>query len=126
MAGEPTLAYRDPVGQFPDPDGLAKEYDRRWLAAASPVIPPIGAARNSDSGLVVLVQSDYDLVVEPTRQLGQQFMRNSFWMLIVILTGGLSMMYIVSGTFRELGARLKGSDASLERPRISVLDAADA
>jgi serine/threonine protein kinase/class 3 adenylate cyclase len=126
MAGEPTLAYRDPVGQFPDPDGLAKEYDRRWLAAASPVIPPIGAARNSDSGLVVLVQSDYDLVVEPTRQLGQQFMRNSFWMLIVILTGGLSMMYIVSGTFRELGARLKGSDASLESPRISVLDAADA
>jgi hypothetical protein len=85
---------------------MARAYDRRWLAAAAPVLPPIGAGEHSQSGLVVLVQSDYQSVVHPARQLGRQFVWNSFWMLIVMITVSLSLWYIVLRIFREPRAGL--------------------
>jgi eukaryotic-like serine/threonine-protein kinase len=106
LTGEGDPDYRDPLGQFQDEDGLAKKFDRRWLAASSHVLPPIGAGEHSESGLVVLVQSDYQSVVRPARELGQQFIRNSFWMFIVMLTVSLSLWYIVVRMFREPRAGL--------------------
>jgi hypothetical protein len=106
LEGKGEAAYRDPLGSYADQGGLAKAYDRRWLAAASPVLPPIGAGENSESGLVVLVQSDYQSVVQPARQLGQQFMRNSFWMFVVMVTVSLALWYIVVRLFREPRAGL--------------------
>jgi serine/threonine protein kinase len=106
IRGKRETNYRDPVGKFDDGEGLAKRYDRRWLAAAAPVLPPIEAGENSASGLVVLVQSDYQTVVRPARQLGQQFIRNSFWMFVVMLTVSLSLWYIVVRMFREPRAGL--------------------
>jgi hypothetical protein len=106
LRGEATLDYRDPLSKFSRAGELAEEYSGRLLAASFPVRPPIGAAQDTDSGLVVLVQSDYDSVIEPTRQLGQQFMRSNFWMLVVIATGSFSMLYLVNGTLRDLGPRL--------------------
>src|SRR5205085_1799913 len=67
------VAYHDPLGNFNDRDGLAKVYQRRWLAAAAPVLPPIGADEHSESGLMVVMQSDYYVVVQPARELGGQF-----------------------------------------------------
>jgi eukaryotic-like serine/threonine-protein kinase len=104
IRGEPQAHYRDPVGKFDD--ALAKDYDRRWLAASAHVLPPVGAAEHSESGLVVMVQSDYQSVVRPARQLGQQFIRNSFWMFVVMLTVSLSLWYIVVRMFREPTAGL--------------------
>lgn len=96
--------YLDPVGQFKDP--LFADYARRWLAAAAPVLPPVGAGEKSESGLVVLVQSDYQSVVRPARDLGQQFMWNSFWMLVVMVTVSFALWSIVVRIFREPSARL--------------------
>ena len=93
------------------------DYDRRWLAAAAPVLPPIGAAKDSESGLVVLVQSDYQSVVRPARQLGEQFIRNSFWMFVVMVTVSLSLWYIVVRMFRE-------PRAGLTRPATPIPDLA--
>jgi serine/threonine protein kinase len=106
LNGEPETDYRDPIGRFPDPGGLAERYDRRWLAASAPVLPPITAGEHSESGLVVLVQSDYQAVVRPARQLGQQFIRNSFWMFVVMMAVSLSLWYIVVRMFREPRAGL--------------------
>jgi eukaryotic-like serine/threonine-protein kinase len=92
--------YDDPLGQFRDPLGRAGEYARRWIAATSQVRSPAAAA-NAESGLVVLVQSDYDAVVRPARQLGNQFIRNSLWMLAVVITVSLALWYIVVRLFRE-------------------------
>jgi hypothetical protein len=89
--------YYDPLGKHP----AGKEFDRRWLAASSPVQPPVGAGAYSQSGLVVLVQSDYDSVVRPARQLGSQFIKNSLWMLAVVIVVSLSLWYIVVRLFRE-------------------------
>jgi eukaryotic-like serine/threonine-protein kinase len=106
LNGEGDTAYHDPLGRFRDEAGLAQAFDRRWLAASAPVLPPIGAAKHSESGLVVLVQSDYQSVVRPARQLGQQFIKNSFWMFVVMLTVSLSLWYIVVRMFREPRAGL--------------------
>jgi len=70
------------------------------------VLPPITAGEHSESGLVVLVQSDYQAVVRPARQLGQQFIRNSFWMFIVMMAVSLGLWYIVVRMFREPRAGL--------------------
>jgi serine/threonine protein kinase/class 3 adenylate cyclase len=117
LAGEAMLHYCDPLGKYPGDDGLAQEFKGRLLAASSPVLPPIGASRESDSGLVVLVQSDYDSVVAPTRQLGEQFARSSVWMLVVVTIAGFSMLYIVSGTLRELAPRLQADQDTRISPR---------
>jgi hypothetical protein len=98
--------YIDPLSQYDGPRDLAAKYQGKWLAAASPVLPPIGAGENSKSGLVVLVQSDYEEVVQPARHLGSQFMRNSFWMLVVMTAVSLGLWYIVVRTFREQSAAL--------------------
>ena len=90
-------AYTDPLGSHP----LGAKYNRRWLAAAAPVLPPIDAGEHSQSGLVVLVQSDYDRVVGPARELGNQFIRNSLWMLAVVIAVSLALWYIVVRLFRE-------------------------
>jgi len=55
----------------------------------------------------VLVQSDYRSVVRPARELGEQFVKNSFWMLIVMVTVLLALWYIVVRMFREQTAGLK-------------------
>jgi serine/threonine protein kinase len=108
--------YEDPLSKYPAATGadvnakiqaLASEYDRQWLAAAAPVLPPIGAGEHSQSGLIVLVQSDYQTAVQPARQLGKKFMRNSFWMLVVMAAVSLGLWYIVVRTFREPRAGLK-------------------
>lgn len=106
LAGEPEADYRDPVGRYADPNGLAGAYDRRWLAASARVLPPVSAGEHSQSGLVVLVQSDYQSVVRPARELGQQFVRNSFWMFVVMVTVSLGLWYVVVRIFREPRAGL--------------------
>jgi len=113
LRGQNLTNYHDPLGRFEDRDGLAQAYDKRWLVASAHVLPPVGAAEHSESGLVVLVQSDYQSVVRPARQLGQQFIRNSFWMFVVMMTAGASLWYIVVRMFRE-------PTAGLQRPATPV------
>jgi hypothetical protein len=104
--GEGDADYQDPLSRYEDKDGLTRDYDRRWLAASAPVLPPIGAAKDAKSDLVVLVQADYQSVVRPARQLGEQFIRNSFWMFVVMFTVSLSLWYIAVRMFREPRAGL--------------------
>lgn len=106
LSGPGSLDYRDPLRTYTDSEKTAQEFAGRLLAVTSRVMPPIGASKDCDSGLVVLVQSDYDTVVAPTRELGQQFVKSGYWMFAVIATGAFSMLYIVTGTLRDLGARL--------------------
>jgi len=54
----------------------------------------------------VLMQSNYRDVVQPARALGQQFVKNSFWMLVVMVTVLLVLWYIVVRMFCEPRAGL--------------------
>jgi hypothetical protein len=98
--------YRDPLSNYEADDGVAKAYDKRWLAAASPVSLTDVTQANADSGIIVLVQSDYQRVVQPSRELGRQFMRNSFAMFVVMVAVSLALWYIVVRLFREPRAGL--------------------
>jgi len=102
--GAKDAAYNDPVGNIDDP--LFLRYKRQWLAAAAPVMPPADAAEKSESGLVVIVQSDFKAAVKPAEDLGNHFLNSSFWMLVVLATVGVALWYIVVRTFREPTARL--------------------
>ena len=75
----------------------------------APVLLPNGSAAHSKSGLAVVVQSDYRSVVQPARQLGNQLLRFSFWMFVVIVAVSLALWYIVVRMFREESAGLKRS-----------------
>lgn len=102
LAGSGQL-YEDPVSRHEE----GHEYARTWVAAASRVRSPVAATEKTDSGLVVLVQSDYQSVVGPARNLGNQFIRNSLWMLAVVVVVSLSLWYIVVRMFREPRAGLR-------------------
>jgi hypothetical protein len=68
------------------------------------VQPPLGAGDHSASGLVVLVQSDYEAVVQPARELGRQFIRNSFGLVAVMVTISLSLWYVAVRWLHEAHA----------------------
>ena len=104
LRGQPSTDYRDPLAAYTGDGGLAARYRRRWVAAAAPVQPPLGAGDHSASGLVVLVQSDYEAVVQPARELGRQFIRNSFGMVAVMVTISLSLWYVAVRWLHEAHA----------------------
>ena len=73
------------------------------------------AAEHSESGLMVVVQSDHRSVVRPARELGEQFVKNSFWMLVVMVSVLLALWYVVVRMFRE-------PTAGLNRPATPVAE----
>jgi serine/threonine protein kinase len=74
--------YRDPLAN--DPEG--RSYRGQWIASAEPVVL-IGETK--PSGLVVLVQEDYQQVTGPVRQLGQRLLREGMlaFAVVVLVTG---------------------------------------
>jgi serine/threonine protein kinase len=76
--------YRDPLAD--DDEGKA-EYDRAWIAARAPVhLMPQGLRerpdpKDTDTGLIVLVEDVYDEAVAPVQQLGPQLV----WIGVVAL-----------------------------------------
>lgn len=106
LAQRHSADYRDPLAQYAGDGGIARPFDRRWIAAAAPVALPGATAEDKSSGLVVVVQSDYDSVVQPARLLGSQFVWNSFWMLTIMLTVSVTLWYVVVRMFREPSAGL--------------------
>ena len=114
LTGKTGGLYEDPLSRFDHK--LAEPYRRNWVAAASRVRSPVTASDDRGSGLVVLVQSDYQSVVEPARQLGDQFIRNNLSMLAVVIVVSLSLWYIVVRMFREPRAPLGRTISSAREP----------
>ena len=79
------MIYRDPLAE--DPEGKAR-YDRKWIAARAEVhvLPrgqvPAADAKDVPTGLIVLVQEDYEAAVAPVHLLGPQLV----WIGIVALS----------------------------------------
>ena len=94
--------YIDPLGQHV----LGQDYDRDWIAAVAPVRAPSvpGVAYNSkteDTGLDVLVQSRYDKVIDPVRQLSERLLRNIVLMLAVVVVAGIGVWALALRVFRD-------------------------
>lgn len=94
--------YVDPLGKHL----LGKKYDRPWIAAIqsvrAPSVPGVQEdATTDDTGLNVLVQSDYDEVIAPVRQLSQRLLRNIVLMLAVVIIAGIGVWALALRVFRE-------------------------
>ena len=102
LDSETGIRYSDPLGQHV----LGKDFDRHWIAAAASVRAPsvpgvVYDPETEDTGLDVLVQSDYDKAITPVRQLGQRLLRNIVLMLAVVIIAGIGMWALALRAFRE-------------------------
>ena len=108
---EDFLEYRVPAEILTNKNGLyidplskhekGSAYSGRWVAAAADVRAINSNNGKSGSGLIVLVQSNYEMVVQPARELGDYFFRNFLWMLVVVVVVSLGLWYLVVRLFRE-------------------------
>ena len=99
--------YTDPLAQHP----LGMPFRGQWIAAAASVAAPLGVTSDegkpADTGLVVLVQSSYDSVVDPVRQLARRFLWNFALMLAVVMLAGVGVWLYTWRYFREPAAALR-------------------
>lgn len=95
--------YTDPLGEHPLGQ---KDYGQPWIAAVASVRAPSvpGVAfdpATEDTGLDVLVQSEYSSVVNPVRELSERLLRNIVLMLAVVVITGIGVWALALRAFRE-------------------------
>jgi len=89
--------YRDPLGKAPG----GEKFDRNWIAATVPVKIDRGRHRSNgngdpiDTGLIVLVQEDYDAAIEPIHRLGERLVREGLVALTIVLVVIFSLWFFV-------------------------------
>lgn len=89
---KPVQLYQDPLRVLPE----GKNYDRNWIAAQQPV--NLG---DVDTGLIVLVQENYDAAAAPVKQLGEGLL-NRVWVAVgIILAGVVYLWYLVTQALRD-------------------------
>jgi hypothetical protein len=79
-----TKTFQDPLGQ--DPAG--RKYRKEWVAAKMPVYlirRQDGHAESVDTGLVVLVQEDYQASLDPVQSLGRRLLREGLAALVGVV-----------------------------------------
>ena len=101
------MLYDDPLARH----ALGSPYAGRWIAAAAHVAAPLGASSSGapgDTGLVVLVQSSYDSVVDPVQRLGRRFLLGFGLMLGVVMLAGVCIWLYTLRHLQEPPPRLRG------------------
>ena len=84
--------YADPLGEL----SVGKKYDRHWIAAQQPVV-----LHDRDTGLVVLVQENYDTAAAPVKKLGAGLL-NRVWLAVgIILAGVTCLWYFVTRALQD-------------------------
>lgn len=100
--------YRDPLADSPQ----GTEYiDKKWLVAQAPV-----ELSTLETGLIVLVQENYDLAAAPVRQLGAGVFRNGLLALLLNVAGVLYLWYLVSRALRDPNETMRRAGGSAVLP----------
>lgn len=107
MSSAPVELYHDPLGDLPE----GKKYNRNWIAAKESV-----QLATLDTGLVVLVQEDYDLAREPVRLLGEGVRSDGLWALALILMGVFLLWALVARALRDPNEALRRSGGTMLLP----------
>ncbi|MCE9529381.1 MAG: serine/threonine protein kinase [Planctomycetales bacterium] len=119
--------YTDPLGKH----ALGKDFAKNYIAAVASVRAPSvpGVAydpKTEDTGLDVLVQSEYDKVIAPVRELGKRLLRNIVLMLAVVVIAGIAVWTLALRVFRDPKRPSKASPSGNEPSplhRMSTLEA---
>lgn len=104
---EAVSLYTDPLA---DSEQGAEYKGKRWLVAQAPV-----EISTLETGLIVLVQENYDSAAAPVRKLGAGVFRNGLLALLLLVAGVLYLWYLVSRALRDPNEamRRKGGSAVL-------------
>jgi len=108
LTGSSGQIYRDPLSQHE----AGKEFAQQWIAAAAPVRTPGSANGDPTTGLMVLVQEDYDRVISPVQDLGRRLVREGILALCVIVVASVALWYFVLRLYRDptgVGRRMVGA-----------------
>ncbi len=84
--------YDDPLAKA---EG-GEAYDVQWLAAQAPV-----KLKTLDTGLIVLVQENYDIAEAPVRTLGGGVLRNGLFAMLLLLAVVLYLWYLATRALRD-------------------------
>ena len=93
--------YRDPLGKHPQGDA----FNRDWIVAKREVrLDPNALDANiapieTDTGLVVIVQENYELATTPINQLGDSLLYRGVMALVVVVLVVFVMWYFVAELF---------------------------
>lgn len=94
--------YSDPLGQHVLGQDYRQPYIEAVASVRAPSVPGVAFdSKTEDTGLDVLVQSDYDEVIRPVRQLSQRLLRNIVLMLAVVIVAGIAVWVLALRVFRE-------------------------
>jgi len=111
---ERILLYRDPIADLAE----GKAFDRNWIAARQEVF--LESSRSTgkaiDTGLVVLVQEDYDSAVEPLRTLRENVLRDGMLAFLLIVSIVILLWYFVTRTLRDPNEALRRAGGSPPTP----------
>ncbi len=118
LAARHSLLYRDPLGD----DKAGAAYAKDWIVAQAPVFQSHdhagsdgrnepGKHQHVDSGLVVLVQEDYEAAIAPVHRLSARLIREGVSALLVFLAVVVALWYFVQRMF--IGSRSVTKRAAL-------------
>ena len=100
LDGASKQLYTDPFGEHPK----GRDFQGRWIAAVEPVRAPSVPGvelKTENTGLDVLVQSNYDKAIGPVHDLSQRLLRNIVLMLAVVVISGVAVWALALRVFRE-------------------------
>lgn len=108
MLSRPQHTYSDPLGKHP----LGQEFRRKWIAALEPVRLTDDRDGRSDptsesqrTGLVVLVQDDYDAATTPVRKLHEELLPLGLWALLATTVATCLLWLFVYRSIRATRAK---------------------
>lgn len=103
--------YQDPLSQHE----LGKDFNKQWIAAAAPVHAPGSRRDDSPTGLIVLVQEDFQRVISPVQELGRRLVREGVLALCVVVAMSVAIWYMVVRMFRDpAGGGRRGVEPAAE------------
>jgi hypothetical protein len=111
--------YVDPLSAVPE----GKEYARRWIAAREKVqLESSDANGPLETGLVVLIQENYDSAAVPIERLGRKLLRDGIRSLIFVVVGVIYLWYLVTRALRDPNEAMRRGGGGSREPSLHSME----
>jgi hypothetical protein len=112
--------YTDPLGTLPE----GRAFARNWIAAREEV--RLDATNAADlpieTGLVVVVQENYDSAAMPISELGRKLLRDGLRSLLVLVAGVVYLWYLVTRVLRDPNEAARRAGGGAREPSLHSME----